>query len=781
MKRSIRKQAARRRKTPFQRLELERARFKALILGNPNYFGSLPDSGFKVVKVLAQSTAYEELTCLGLHPETDRLEGVVRIKQHSGYGSDACHAGSTEYVRFYVERPGGWRDLGVTSFTAHDLAAASPLPVSYSVGIDLDEARRYCTVENVVRVRAILSWEWEPPADLPSWVPPWGNVVESRVQVRPWRLPELSVEQLVLDKQIVIDPGLIDTVDLQQTLSTVEPDLSFAQLQEKYAGADVPGHRSGFKEALQMLKGPLAVAVARPARGAATRKARAAALAAAASPDNLTSIPPGAQLAGILESLLATSGDTSYESLDCAGYDPETRKLSAVLTVKRPCGYRGDLCHAGSIEYVGFWLNEGGAWRHMGTAQVRAHDLAAATPGNPLRYAVHRFANLPEMPCGDVRGLRLRAILSWEQEPTGPDFVPVWGNVVETHVQPVLASGPADGLQRVRLMRINGVTVHGISDAGANQGLANPTGVAQDCNTAVYGVPIHDAPFGGTVYIEGDFTLKSDAHFNPVDGSILPGAHPPAYQVWVQKVGAAAAATQITNSFGIAVFPATPPPGPPSHTVTQSVVPIGSAEYYLYREGTVQAVNPRTLAVWNAGGLDEGLYRIEVIGFGWDGVAYVPLATGSQVKDVYLYNGYPHTELVAAGSSVVSVTTRRPSLHLTVNPPHAECGDVQVGDTLAGTYSVQDNFFGSLALRVLPVTVGGVVHPANPVSPSGLIFSPPAVGTHGIGGTWTLDTTGMIPCGYSLVLSSWDRALVGGTCTGHYNQIQVGFCLREKD
>ena len=780
MQRSTRSRTASRRAKAF-RIERERVQFKALILGNPNYFGNLPGSGFKPVKVVSQRTSYEQLTCIGLHPQGERLEATVQIRRHSGYGSDACHAGSPEYVRFYVERPDGWHDLGTASFTAHNLPPGSPLPVSYSVGIPMDELRRYCSVENIVRVRGILSWNWEPPANAPGWLPPWGNVLDAKVQIAPRFFPYISIGDLIADKQITIDPSLIQGVDLAQKLQGAEPALRYAQLKQKYAAAPVPvpGHRFGFKDARKLLDRPLAVALKRE-DGTVARKAKASALAAALTAENLTPIPFGPELAAILEGLFATKGNTSFEKLDCAGYNPETRILSGVVTIKRPSGYSGDLCHAGSTEYVGFWLQVGGTWQHLGTASVQVHDLAAVAAGNPVRYAVYRAANLPEVACADVRGLRLRAILSWEHEPTGPDFSPTWGNVIETHVQPIIASVPGGGPQRVRLMRINGVTVHGISDAPPNRGLANPTGVAQDCD-AVYGGPIHDAPFGGPIFIEGDFTQKSDIYFDPVTGDVLAGAHPPAYQVWVEKVGSPATRTQLTNSFGVAVFPATPPPGPPSHTVSQHVVSWGGAQYYRYLEGMSQAVNPRTLAKWQADGLDEGLYRIELIGFQWNGVDYVPLATGSQVKDVYVYNGYPHTELVLVDGVVTAVARKSPALTLGVNPPHVECGDVQVGDTLSGTYSVTDNFFGQFRLRVLPVTVGGVVHPANPVTPAGLVFDPPTVGTHGVGGSWSLDTTGMIPCGYALVLSSWDRALEGVTCNGHYNQIQVGFCLREPD
>src|SRR5512145_1667005 len=103
------------------KIEKERASFKSLILANPNYFGTWPALGTKAVKLMSQKTTYEELTCLGLHPQGERLEAVVNIKRGFGYGGGTCTDGSTEFVRFFVRRAAGWHDLGVATFTAHDL------------------------------------------------------------------------------------------------------------------------------------------------------------------------------------------------------------------------------------------------------------------------------------------------------------------------------------------------------------------------------------------------------------------------------------------------------------------------------------------------------------------------------------------------------------------------------------------------------------------------------------------------------------------------------------
>lgn len=49
------------------------------------------------------------------------------------------------------------------------------------------------------------------------------------------------------------------------------------------------------------------------------------------------------------------------------------------------------------------------------------------------------------MRCETLADIPLRAILSWEEQPSGPNFKPVWGNVIDTHVQPVEDDGTNGG------------------------------------------------------------------------------------------------------------------------------------------------------------------------------------------------------------------------------------------------------------------------------------------------------------------------------------------------
>jgi hypothetical protein len=83
---------------------------------------------------------------------------------------------------------------------------------------------------------------------------------------------------------------------------------------------------------------------------------------------------------------------------------------------------------------------------------------------------------------------------------------------------------------------------------------------------------------------------------------------------------------------------------------------------------------------------------------------------------------------------------------------------------------------------MLPITIGGIPQPINPVvlNTGGSSIGYDGTNTNGVSGTFTLSTTGLTPCGYTILLQGWDRALVSDSCSGHYNELGVGFCLRAK-
>jgi hypothetical protein len=752
----------------------ERSQFRFKLLSNPNYFGTFPGLG-NVVQQIQNSTAYEQLECLGLNPGTGfdaegTLEAIIQIKQAIGFDSGPCDGGSLEWVRFYVEDGAAWTDLGATSVNVYDLSG-STFPVSYAVSIDLPHVKKFCSAENVLNVRAILSWNFQPPANQPNFVPVWGNVVNARVQIAPALFEFVSISSLIASNLLTVDAAVAPSIDVSETLPAkpIQP-LSFEALKDLYAKSAVPAHRYGFASAMQIKAKPV-------------EKVIAAANASKGLNISSANLNIGADLAAILAAIEGAEGDTTYEQLTCAGYNPQTRTLEAVVSIKLDSGFSGGLCTAGSYEYVSFFAFFGGAWNALGTAQVNVHDLNAVTPGNPVNYAVVRVSDLTSELCEKLTAIPLRAILSWQAPPTGPNFIPVWGNVLDTQVQPQISDGILGG----RLMRIGMVSVDGIQKftnpsepSLIGDYLANrlPMPVAGDCNNA------DDSPFGGTIGIEGDFNPKPSNTFDPNLGTRLPGAHPIIYQAFITPP--TGPQYQLLNQFNIGVWPSNPQSTEVSiPQIAQAAYgPVNggaaTALYYTYYESADgQLVSSRIWAWFVAGGLPEGNYTIEIKGYSWDGAMYQPMLPVSHT--FYVYNGYGYP------------TTGYPKVYVHLTSA-ADCGNITLGAIITGQYSVVDQFFGEVVASMTPVTLGGMPIAMPNVYLSNYNNTRESVvydgtNTTGTSGTFTIYTgnsdpnqpgvtqTPLPPCGYTIQFWAYDRALVNNSCNSHADQGAVGFCL----
>src|SRR5215472_11288968 len=298
------------------RIQPERLRFRELILGNPNYFGTAPETELPPVVELAGETTYEELTCVGLQPGLDQLEAVVQVKLNGGYSGPLCSGGSAEYVRFYLSEDGGatWTDEGLASFPVFD--TPGPRPLAYAVNLHVAIGHPLCFFNNEPLVRAILSWNLAPPPATPGFTPVWGNVLE--VSVAPSAgffipFPELMDEaKLALPAQLeaAIDPGT-------QVKAAPAAALSLADLHRNYDGS-VPAHRYLFPYISQHT----GAGSAAPAPQSAPPVGQLAEL--------------GVDVAAILAQLGEVDGDTFFEHLDCIGYDPDDDALTGVLTIEQP-------------------------------------------------------------------------------------------------------------------------------------------------------------------------------------------------------------------------------------------------------------------------------------------------------------------------------------------------------------------------------------------------------------------------------------------------------------
>ena len=68
--------------------------------------------------------------------------------------------------------------------------------------------------------------------------------------------------------------------------------------------------------------------------------------------------------------------------------DAWPERLVATSRIKRPYRYSGNLCQAGSQEYIAFWADWDNTckWRYQGTVAVNVHDISSI-PSHGLCYS----------------------------------------------------------------------------------------------------------------------------------------------------------------------------------------------------------------------------------------------------------------------------------------------------------------------------------------------------------------------------------------------------------
>ena len=375
----------------------ERLVMEKLLANNPNYFGTalgLDPKEFQVVQPIQYNTAYEELTCVGLWPEKNLLTATLEVKLPFGFLSGLCAPGSHEYVRFFID----WdddgdfsdanEDLGIASVNVHDIPEVKKHHLCYAVPRSFKPFLATCKAPYIVRLRAILSWNLVPPPGVWNFIPIWGNVLDCWVQVDP-----------VAGKIL----GIVSQEAVSDGKATKKK-----KNEESHAGSKptpIEAERSQFLELIQ--KNP-----------------------------NYFGTSPESDIAA----LKPLKCDTSYEELKCIGLYPEENFLEAVLEVKRPNGFLGDLCSPGSYEHVRFFIDWNGDGDYVdmnddaGVTSVNVHDIPEARQVR-LCYGLGKRFKALRATCQKPYIVKLRAILSWQQVPTGPSFVPVWGNIRECWIQ----------------------------------------------------------------------------------------------------------------------------------------------------------------------------------------------------------------------------------------------------------------------------------------------------------------------------------------------------------
>ena len=732
-----------------KRIPKERALFRALLAGNPNYFGNLVASPLPPVAPKQGDTTFEEIGCVGFHPQSRRLDAVIYVTEALGYSGDICSKGSQECVRFYLSFDNGatWVDQGSASFTVYDVPQISDRRrLEYAVGVPCSPPQKFCLFGNQLLARAILSWDHCPPPNQPDWKPVWGEVHNTHIQVQPRKL--IPWFELLNDFKVKLPPEVAQHLDLDQLAQVkTAPELSLAQLHALYKDKGVEPHRYALPAVQKLLAQPNfgATLAALPAKGLFADLGLKA-------DDVLGPLLNPPQLA-------TPDGSTFYEKLECIGFNPVTSELVGVLRILRPNGYSGGLCTQGSREYVTFWADMDGNGSYetcLGTASVQVFDVAKIPDGG-LEYSVYLPVNFNQHRRICQQGprlIRIRAIMSWNSVPPCPfpNKAPVWGNHEDTLILLPPGKPTEPGDFKPVLFNISTIAVCDIDQAsGLTQG--------------------GEQPFGGAVYIVGDIPGADS----------LPGPDRLKYKLSVRELPAGGW-QPLANDFHVTLdqfsgvltqFP-----------FTQSV---DGAGYYTYRDFGIgtgswrRLVAPFTglLGQWNTGKPMTGKWEIRI-------EALDTLTNTTYTADTTLC-----PDATTRANVIVALDEDVPEPAISIKEVStdgglnwvaaADCGNFAPGVWLRGEYSVTDAHFNSLTLFVEPP---GPANGAKPLhgSPPGPTSTFPrsypgdVPSTNGESSTWSLNTAGMDPCGYVIRMEVSDRTIVSAN-GGWGNAASVGFCL----
>lgn len=733
------------RKLVLQCVEPERAQFRQLLVANPNYFGNLKFSPLAPVTEIRNDTRYEELASIGFEPQMGRLEAVVHIKRPVGYDSNIHGSGSREYVRFYLSRDHGatWEDQGMGSFTAYDIPAVADGPLAVAVSVSAAPRKKLCKLANVIKLRAILSWNAPPPPDDPDFTPVWGHVREIDVLVDPLRLVPLDVLPDAVPKLPVFlashpeyePPSRLPLTSLDDaTMMLRKPvPLTLEALHALYKDKSVPPARYACSFVHALARQPeLSDAVAVAGFGGFFAKL-------GLTPDDVLGVHGPNQ---------ARDG---YEQLTALGHDPVTGTLVAVIWVKKRYGYGGDPCTAGSREYVAFHADTRGAGSfdtYLGTTSVQVYDVADL-PAHGLAYAaVLPFdAGIHRQPASKgPRVMRIRAILSWSQPPPvgDPGFEPRWGDRMERtiHIQP----GVAPGMYRPVLETVGAMSV---KDVNPVTGLATGTAV-------LAGFTAKQSPFTGDVIISGRIASPPD---------LSSGMPPLRYRVEVSQDGLSW--KPLTSSFLLHREQLVDG----AWTSLPAIEQKSENGYYTYREdpGAGPAhgrifVTGNVLAVWKTNGL-TGLWKLRV----------------------RVANPYDPAQHFDSNIVTLRLDSDNPVIELFITSGDGDQAEFQAGEAIEGTYHVEDAHFGSLHFTVLPpdkaagaAFMAPAPYPGTAALPVVRDYDPLAicgVPDTGESGTWRLETRDLPGAGYVIELAAADRTIVDSGYVGRASRRTVNFSL----
>ncbi len=412
--------------------------------------------------------------------------------------------------------------------------------------------------------------------------------------------------------------------------------------------------------------------------------------------------------------------NTTYEEVRCVSLNKDTSELHASVELKKESGYSGGLCTKGSQEYVAFYMDFGSGWKYMGTSSVNVHDMPGASKTD-LWYDVALHVDLDKYRkewCA-VGKAKVKAILSWNVPPTpnDPNYVAYYGDWEECYVEiKPLPKGIAQGDKLPFIEKLGGMIVTDINTA---TGLATTSGGSSSLPGA------SQSPFDGRIDLVGHL-------FNIGAGS--------KYRLLLTEPGGTKgpllSAQKIdTDYLGV--------------ITNHNMIPDADGWIDYLEVGGVNVVGDLLGAYYPA---VEGKHKIAI-----------------EARDA--------ANVIYAGNEITFMVDKKaPDVAIDITNGSGNCGvDFIPGDTLEGTYSINDAYPAAFSIYMTPDKPGTSVEiDGLPVSSMSL-----PLGITSRSGNWKLYTTAGVtpPCGYNIRIDATDRTIINSGGIGHYNAAIQGFCL----
>ncbi len=718
------------------KMETERTQFKNLISLNPNYFGNINVPAvvaeFSPVCPMANNVSFEQLVCVGLYPEDNTLAAIVEIKKPLGYNGPLCQQGSKEYVAFYIDYNDGAGFVSVgapAEVNVHDLSFVDGDHLYYAVRKPFTPKQYLeCGNPQIVKVKAILSWESIPTG--PNFDPVWGNALERWVQIKPEPKDILFYPVVAVGNTM----KYAFVGDLAKVKNLV--DHSIAVEQKIKAEGKLEKERVEFKKLIDknpnyfgsISKSAEKNLIMKAVKQLPTKTTKTLLSMLTIDPNLLVPVSPYNQ-------------KTTYEELKCVGLYPESDLLEAVIEVKLPYGFNGDLCSLGSMEYVAFYIDWGTGYEYAATATVSSHDIPAVNEKHLFYSAMATISGIESKlkTCSQENVVKVKAILSWNTDPTpyGPDYAPAWGNAIIRDIQ----IRPKDGSSaQCKIEIVSDVHVDDIVQSGTIQGLAIK--IDKNANT----VPgTFDRPFGGVIACWGNINVPNAAY----------------YRFRYSANGGATWNNVKDNRVARTVL---------GFTLVRSPDGEGWFSKSDY-DADVANYSLTSLVQWASYG-KEGTYqlRLELAD-----ASKTPLP--GQTCDVYIKLDNTYPELLAFGGT----PTPLPASGVVVKDNagfYRKCTEFMGSEAIKIFCNFKDSYFSSYSLVVFGgniaasgVGIGSGRYDPEPASPDfGKVDDEGIVGavSGGLGQelkTLNLCTVNQVPakvkCAYGIQLGVWDRSIVG--------------------